>query len=56
MEYMKEHLFSVHYQKVLAAMEMCTEKPEVKILDCNTVQNFAWLEQEIIIAQKRERV
>lgn len=47
-EALKEHFISPAYRKVLAAIELCSEKPEVRFIDCTDVKNLEWLEQVML--------
>ena len=46
-DYLKKYLFSQEYRRLLFAMELCKEKPIVKVVDSDSIHNFSWLEQEL---------
>jgi quinol monooxygenase YgiN len=47
-ELLKAHLASTLYRKVLQAMELCSEKPDVRFVESSTVRSLNWIEHVLI--------
>ena len=42
-KYLQNHFASTSFRRVLAALELCNEKPDVRFIDCDQVKDLEWL-------------
>jgi len=47
-DHLREHFVSPAYRKILVAMELCTEKPLVRFIKADEMENLGWLERILI--------
>ncbi len=51
-----DHLKSNIFRKVLVAMELCSEKPDMKVIDSEKVMGLDWLEKILLENQHTSSV